>query len=74
MLEELYGVSSEALIFLRAHYQEEPAHVRDGLELVADLCDDATKQAEAIRAVRETCDLQWDRHTEMLGWSGVLAC
>ena len=66
VLEKVYGLSSEALTFFRVHYQEDPRHVADGLDLVADLCTNEAMQDEAIRAVRETCDLYWTMHTHIL--------
>lgn len=66
VLETTYGLTKEDLTFFAVHYAEDPHHVQEGLDLVADVCTNETMQNEAVQAVRTTCDLYWEMHSDIL--------
>jgi pyrroloquinoline-quinone synthase len=59
LLGKVYGLSAQDTLFFSVHQKEDVGHVREGIELVADICDNETMQHEALFAVRHTCKLFW---------------
>jgi pyrroloquinoline-quinone synthase len=59
ILAKVYGLTEEDTLFFSVHQKEDVAHVREGISLVADLCDTEKMQAEALFAVSHTCKLFW---------------
>lgn len=57
LLPRMYGLTPQDLLFFSVHQKEDVGHVREGISLVADLCTTPRMQAEALEAVRRTCDL-----------------
>jgi pyrroloquinoline quinone (PQQ) biosynthesis protein C len=57
LLPRVYGLTESDLLFFSVHQKEDVGHVKEGINLVADICDTAQMQQEAIEAVRRTCDL-----------------
>ncbi|MEJ0034885.1 MAG: iron-containing redox enzyme family protein [Gammaproteobacteria bacterium] len=62
LLGKVYGLSDEDTLFFSVHQKEDVGHVREGIELVADLCTTETMQEEALFAVRHTCQLFWNMY------------
>lgn len=60
MFPEIYGLSQDNLLFFVVHAAEDIGHVKDGLELVALVCDTEEKQQDAERTIHETCDRFWE--------------
>ncbi|SFR45776.1 pyrroloquinoline-quinone synthase [Marinobacter daqiaonensis] len=57
ILGRVFGLQEKDLLFFSVHQKEDVAHVRQGLDLVADLCTTAAMQKEALFAVNHTCRL-----------------
>ena len=57
VLPRLYGLTEKDLLFFSVHQKEDIGHVKEGIDLVVDLCTTEKMQNEAIYAVRKTCDL-----------------
>lgn len=57
MLPKLYNLTEKDLWFFSVHQQEDVAHVREGIEMVACFCETPLMQQQALEAVRKTCDL-----------------
>lgn len=57
LFERIYGLTSEDLLFFSVHQIEDVGHVRQGLDLVSDICTDDRRQEEALFAVSHTCEL-----------------
>lgn len=57
LLQRVYGLSESELLFFKVHQVEDVGHVEQGLDLVAALCTDERRQAQALQAVDHTCDL-----------------
>ncbi|PZS24139.1 MAG: hypothetical protein DLM60_01075 [Pseudonocardiales bacterium] len=57
LFERVYGLRSEDLLFFSVHQIEDVGHVRQGLDLVSDICTDDHLQEEALFAVSHTCEL-----------------
>lgn len=57
ILGRVYGLQDSDLLFFSVHQKEDVAHVRQGLDLVADLCTTDQMQSEALEAVNHTCRL-----------------
>lgn len=57
VLGRVYGLREKDLLFFSVHQKEDVAHVRQGLDLVADLCITEAMQQEAIFSVNHTCRL-----------------
>jgi len=53
----IYGLTEKDLLFFSVHAKEDIAHVKEGLDLVTEVCTTAKMQEEAIEAVHHTCDL-----------------
>jgi len=47
------------LAFFTVHAAEDVYHVRDGIELVAKLCQNQKMQEEAVQAIHQTCARFW---------------
>ena len=65
LLNELYGLSEQDTLFFSVHQKEDIGHVREGIELVADLCDTEQMQTEALTAVKHTCRLFWNMYASV---------
>lgn len=59
LLPQTYGLKPDDLIFFAVHKQEDIFHVREGLDLVAELCKTDEMKADAIEVVHETCKRFW---------------
>lgn len=57
ILGKVYGLTEKDLLFFSVHQKEDAGHVREGLDVVADVCTDSTMQEEALEVVRRTCEL-----------------
>ena len=57
-----FGMKEEDLLFFSVHQREDVGHVRQGVELVVDLCDTPEKQEEALHAVKHTCELFYNMY------------
>ena len=62
LLEKIYGLSPRDTLFFSVHQKEDIGHVREGIELVADLCTSEKMQQEALFAVAHTCELFWNMY------------
>lgn len=60
LLPQVYGLKAEDLAFFSVHAIEDVYHVREGLDLVAEVCTTPTMESEAIEAVHETCKRFWE--------------
>jgi len=59
LLPRIYNLKEDDLLFFSVHQKEDVGHVKEGISLVADICDTAKMQQEALEVVRVTCDLFW---------------
>lgn len=59
MIPDIYGISEKDLIFFTVHATEDVYHVKEGLDLVSQVCTTEMMQREAITAIHETCDRFW---------------
>ncbi|MDH5545280.1 MAG: iron-containing redox enzyme family protein [Gammaproteobacteria bacterium] len=59
LLPQLYGFKPEDLSFFSVHAHEDIFHVREGLDLVSEICDSRKKKDEALEAIHETCARFW---------------
>jgi pyrroloquinoline quinone (PQQ) biosynthesis protein C len=57
LLGQVYGIDQADLLFFSVHQMEDVGHVREGIDVVADVCHNETMQNEALRAVGEVCSL-----------------
>jgi pyrroloquinoline-quinone synthase len=57
ILGKIYGLTEADTLFFSVHQKEDVGHVREGISLVADLCETEQMQQEALFAVRHTCKL-----------------
>lgn len=57
ILPRLYNLTEKDLLFFSVHQAEDVGHVKEGIDLVAEICIDENMQAQAIEAVCKTCDL-----------------
>lgn len=62
LLGKVYNLSPQDTLFFSVHQQEDVGHVREGIELVADLCTTEKMQQEALFAVGHTCQLFWNMY------------
>jgi pyrroloquinoline quinone (PQQ) biosynthesis protein C len=70
LLPRVYGLTEKDLLFFSVHQKEDVGHVQEGISLVADICTTPRMQAEALEAVRRTCDLfygMYDGVAEVFG-------
>ena len=63
LLGQVYGLSDSDLLFFSVHQKEDVGHVREGIEVVADVCLDAQMQNEALQVVGEVCSLFGNMYT-----------
>ena len=59
LLPQTYGLTAEDLIFFSVHAAEDVYHVREGLDVVSEVCTTKEMQAEALEAVHGTCERFW---------------
>lgn len=59
ILAKVYGLTEEDTLFFSVHQKEDEGHVREGIQLVSELCTTEKMQEEALFAVRHTCKLFW---------------
>lgn len=57
LLPRVYNLKEQDLLFFSVHQKEDVGHVQEGISLVADICNTAKMQQEALEVVRRTCDL-----------------
>jgi pyrroloquinoline quinone (PQQ) biosynthesis protein C len=57
LLGKVYGLTERDLLFFSVHQKEDVGHVREGIEVVAEVCKDARMQSDALEVVAETCSL-----------------
>lgn len=57
LLAKVYGLTEADTAFFSVHQKEDEGHVREGIDLVIDLCTTAKMQQEALFAVKHTCGL-----------------
>jgi pyrroloquinoline-quinone synthase len=62
LLGKVYNLSERDTLFFSVHQKEDVGHVREGIELVADLCVTEKMQQEALTAVGHTCKLFWNMY------------
>lgn len=62
LLGKVYNLSEQDTLFFSVHQKEDVGHVREGIELVADLCGPEKLQQQALHAVGHTCDLFWNMY------------
>lgn len=62
LLAKVYGFTEDDTLFFSVHQKEDVGHVAEGIQLVAELCDDRKTQDEALFAVRHTCRLFWNMY------------
>jgi pyrroloquinoline-quinone synthase len=58
-LSRLYGFQHDDLAFYNVRAGEDIFHVRDGLDLVAELCKTDVQKQQAIDTIHQTCRLYW---------------
>ncbi|MXY61975.1 MAG: hypothetical protein F4Y87_00720, partial [Synechococcus sp. SB0665_bin_28] len=56
---DAYSLTSNDMIFFSVHAKEDIYHVKEGLDLVSEICTDSKMQHDALAAVHETCKLFW---------------
>lgn len=59
LLPNLYNLKPEDLAFFSVHAHEDIFHVREGLDLVSEICSTRKMKDEALEAIHETCDRFW---------------
>jgi pyrroloquinoline quinone (PQQ) biosynthesis protein C len=59
LLPKLYGFKPEDLAFFSVHQHEDIFHVREGLDLVSEICKTPEMKGEALEAIHQTCDRFW---------------
>lgn len=59
LLPKLYDLSADDLSFFSVHAHEDIYHVREGLDLVAEICPTRKMKDEALEAIHETCNRFW---------------
>ncbi|GGK34295.1 TenA family transcriptional regulator [Nocardia camponoti] len=57
LLGGVYGLSEKDTLFFSVHAKEDVGHVREGVALVVDLCNDPKMQQDALEVVTHTCKL-----------------
>ena len=56
LLPMLYGIKPEDLAFFSVHTREDVFHVREGLDLTAEICATREQKDQALKAIYETDD------------------
>lgn len=59
LLPQLYNLTADDLAFFSVHAHEDIFHVREGLDLVSEICTTPKMKAEALEAVHGTCERFW---------------
>jgi len=59
LLPDGLKLSDHDLAFFTVHAAEDVHHVRDGIEIVAKLCQNRKMQEEAVQAIHQTCARFW---------------
>jgi len=59
LLPNLYSLKPEDLAFFSVHAHEDIYHVREGLDLVSEICPTPEMKEQALEAVHETCKRFW---------------
>jgi len=59
LLPRLYNLTPDDLSFFSVHAHEDIYHVREGLDLVSEICPTKEMKNEALEAVHETCKRFW---------------
>jgi pyrroloquinoline-quinone synthase len=54
---KVYNLKEEDLLFFSVHQKEDVGHVRQGMDLLADLCTTEKMQQESLEAINTTCKL-----------------
>lgn len=57
LLGARYGIKDKDSLFFSVHQKEDVGHVKQGIDLVADICTTEQMQQEALFAVNHTCKL-----------------
>ncbi len=57
LLPMLYGLTEADLLFFSVHQKEDVGHVKEGIELVSELCTTEQMQQDALAVVKKTCQL-----------------
>lgn len=57
ILGKVYNLNDSDLLFFSVHQKEDVGHVKQGLDLLADLCTTEEMQKEAIESIDKTCRL-----------------
>lgn len=57
LLQKVYGLQESDLLFFSVHQKEDIGHVKEGISVVVDVCENARMQHQALDVVRTTCDL-----------------
>lgn len=65
ILGRVYNLDERDLLFFSVHQKEDVAHVRQGLDLVVDLCTTERMQDEALFAVDHTCKLFYNMYEKI---------
>ncbi|MCQ4163596.1 iron-containing redox enzyme family protein [Tahibacter harae] len=71
LLPRLYNLTETDLQFFSVHQKEDVGHVKEGISLVAHICDTVKMQQEALEAVRRTCDLFYGMYDGVAEACGV---
>lgn len=56
---DAYDLTSDDMIFFSVHAKEDIYHVKEGFDLVSEICTDSKMQHDALAAVHETCKRFW---------------
>lgn len=59
LFPKVYGLTEDDLAFFSVHAAEDVYHVKEGLDLVSEICTTEQMQREAIEAIHQTCDRFW---------------
>lgn len=59
MLPRVYNLKAEDLAFFSVHAIEDVYHVREGLDVVSEVCTTPQMLAQALEAVHGTCERFW---------------
>ncbi|MBL4794999.1 MAG: iron-containing redox enzyme family protein [Pseudomonadales bacterium] len=62
LFENVFGLTTKDTLFFSVHQKEDVGHVKEGIELVADICTTKDMQEEALYAVDHTCKLFWNMY------------
>jgi pyrroloquinoline-quinone synthase len=57
ILGKVYGLKQADLLFFSVHQNEDTGHVRQGIDVVCDVCTTEQMQMDALRVVGQVCQL-----------------